>query len=498
MNRFNKEKVDWILEIRGGTRNTLVRRESTQLEFKKNFNFGSLHEYGKILSAMANNKGGYIIFGITDKRPHKLIGMSNNQFERIDSSKISELFDYHFSPMLIWEHHIESRGEIKIGFLHVESSREKPVMCIKSGNKGEYNECDIYYRYAGKTSRIRSSELQEIVRGRIDNENMKWQRLLGNIAKVSPSKASLLNIESGEIIGDRNTILVDENLLSKMKFIKEGEFDEVEGNPVYKIVGEIQDVKSATFIEKKINVPTLVHRTNIIDSFLNEECDDPLTYLKQFPYENTHYLPFWFFIRISDLSIDEVENIWEELQDTQNSVRTKLIERLRNENVDRLKVNKIFDLEGECRINNIDEYNNKFQECISLNRIKTTRKLAIERSFIFELMNNGCLKHFTNEFIKSKDRLIIEAITNLEKNKIVDNKEQIFIIIKWINEISTPPVYSLSLRKCMCYVDCMLNKADVSEYDYQSDHDASQTPPPLYETPPPQNPPRSPKCPENP
>ena len=282
MNHLNKGKVDWILEIRGGTGNTLVRRESTQLEFKTNFNLGSISEYGKILSAMANNKGGYVIFGVTEKRPHKLIGMSNDQFEKIDSSKISELFDYHFSPTLVWEHHIESRDGIKIGFLHVETSREKPVMCVKSGNRGEYNEGDIYYRYAGKTSRIRPSELQEVIRGRIDNENMKWQRFLGNIAKISPSKASLLNIESGEIIGDRNTILVDENLLSKMKFIKEGEFNEVEGNPAYKIVGEIQDVKSATFIEKKINVPTLVHRTNIIDSFLNEECEDPLTYLRLF------------------------------------------------------------------------------------------------------------------------------------------------------------------------------------------------------------------------
>ena len=151
MNQFNKENVDRILEIRGDTRNTLVRRESTQLEFKRNFNLGSISEYGKILSAMANNKGGYIVFGVTEKRPHELIGMSNDQFEKIDSSKISGLFDYHFSPMLVWEHHIESRDGIKIGFLHVESSREKPVMCIKSGNRGEYNEGDIYYRSVSYT-----------------------------------------------------------------------------------------------------------------------------------------------------------------------------------------------------------------------------------------------------------------------------------------------------------------------------------------------------------
>jgi len=117
-----------------------------------------------------------------------------------------------------------------------------------------------------------------------------------------------------------------------------------------------------------------------------------------------------------------------------------------------------------------------------LNWVRTKSKLTIERSFIFELINYGCLKHFTNEFIKSKYRLIVEAISNLKKDKTIYNKEQIFIIIQEINEINKPANYSSNLRKCICYVDCMLNKADVSEYDYQSDHDASQTPPPLYET----------------
>ena len=163
MDQFDKENIEWILEIREGTDNTLVRRESTKLEFKRNFNFASLSEYGKILLSMANNKGGYIIFGVTEKRPHELCGMTNDLFERIDSRKISDLFDNHFSPRLIWDYHIESRKTIKIGFLYVESSREKPVICIQCGNRGEYNEGDIYYRYAGKTSRIKSSDLQTII-----------------------------------------------------------------------------------------------------------------------------------------------------------------------------------------------------------------------------------------------------------------------------------------------------------------------------------------------
>lgn len=462
MNRFDKEIIDRILEIREGMKGILVRRESTQLEFKRNFNFASLCEYGKILSSMSNNKGGYIVFGVTDKRPHELLGMSNEQFEKIDPSKISNLLDNHFSPRIIWDHHIESRNGVKIGFLYVESSREKPVICIQSGNRGEYNEGDIYYRYGGKTSRIKSSDLQKIISDRIDKENMKWQNLLGNIAKIPPSKISLLNIESGEFIGDEN-LIIDEDLLSKMKFIKDGEFNEVKDALVYKIVGKIQEVKGATIVEKKTPFPVLVHKRDIINSFFDEKCDKPITYLKQFPYENAYYLPFWFFIRISDLSIVEMETVWKELSDAKDYVRNKLIERLRNENVDKLRTGRIVDLEGKWYINNIDEYDNKLRECKSLNWSKTKSNLAIERSFILSLINNGCLKNFTKEFIGNKYRLIFEAISNLEKDEIIDNKEKIFMIMKEIYKVRMSSTYSSNIRKCICYIDYMLNSEDVCE-----------------------------------
>lgn len=462
MNQFEKETIDLILKIRDGTWNILVRRESTKLEFKKNFNFASLCDYGKILLSMANNKGGYIVFGVTDKRPHKLIGMSNDQFEKIDSKLISELFDIHFSPTLVWDYHIEKIGEIMVGFLYVESSREKPVMCIHSGKRGEYNEGDIYYRYAGNSSPIKSSDLQRIIRERIDDENMKWRRILENIAKVSPSKISLLNEESGEFIGDKNVVIVDESLLSQMRFIKEGEFNETEGTPIYKIVGNIQNTRGATIVKEKINVPKLIHRKDIINSFFEEKCEDPTTYLKQFPYESTIYLPFWFFIKISDLSVTEIESIWLELNDAKEYIRSKLIDRLRNENIDRFRVGKIISLKGNYQIDNVEDYKKKYKDCKSLNMERIRSYQSLERSFILNLINNDCLKHFTDEFIKSKYVLIFEAFSNFEKEKIIENKVLISSIIKKIYKIHKPK-YSSNLRKCICYIDYMLNKDDVSE-----------------------------------
>jgi hypothetical protein len=71
------------------------------------------------------------------------------------------------------------------------------------------------------------------------------------------------------------------------------------------------------------------------------------------------------------------------------------------------------------------------------------------------------LKHFTKEFIRTK-AIIIEAFSNLEKEKIFENKEHILMILKEIyrNKLSGNPT---TLRKGICYVDCALNMADVSE-----------------------------------
>src|SRR5450631_1901081 len=81
----------------------LKNRESFDLEFKSNFHFGSsLIEYCRSLVGMANNKGGQIIFGITDK-PRLPKGMTNDKFQNCDPSKIHQVFSEYFSHEVEWE-----------------------------------------------------------------------------------------------------------------------------------------------------------------------------------------------------------------------------------------------------------------------------------------------------------------------------------------------------------------------------------------------------------
>ena len=72
--KFSKRNLESLFECRADKTNILKRKESTELEVKANFNWGDKAKYGKLFSSLANNKGGYVIFGIGDK-PHELVGL---------------------------------------------------------------------------------------------------------------------------------------------------------------------------------------------------------------------------------------------------------------------------------------------------------------------------------------------------------------------------------------------------------------------------------------
>ena len=75
--------------------NILRRRESVSIEFKEVFhwhdkNFKS--KLAKSIAAFANNKGGVIVFGVSNK-PHKLVGIEN--FDNTDDAEITTFLNNH-------------------------------------------------------------------------------------------------------------------------------------------------------------------------------------------------------------------------------------------------------------------------------------------------------------------------------------------------------------------------------------------------------------------
>ncbi len=229
---------------------SLYHREARDLEFKESFNLAGIGEYLKDFSAFANNQGGYLIFGVTNS-PRKLKGLSERsktQFTAVDEERISGFINEYFSPYIDWEiGNYETDGKF-FGILYIYRSNQKPVIC-KKDNSDTLKNGQIYYRYAGRTQVIEFAELSQIIENRIKGNNELWVQKVKSIGEAGPSNIGILNTQKGLIESAGRSLLIDGELIKKIKFIKEGQFSEKDGAKTLKLVGDVSSIKKVE-IEK--------------------------------------------------------------------------------------------------------------------------------------------------------------------------------------------------------------------------------------------------------
>lgn len=246
------QEVKEILKTRPD--GTLIRRESQTLEFKENFNFNGLAEYMRDIAAFANNKGGYLVFGVKDRPRREKAGLtarSKDQFDKIDPEKITEFLLADFAGNISWEHDVVELDGKHFGYIYVAEASVKPIICKR--DEGEIlKDGNIYFRYGGRTQRIRYSELEAIINHRIEKQNSQWVDLVTKIGKSGPANAAILDMEKGMIEkNDAQILVVGDDLVKSVKWIKEGEFDEKEGAPTLKLVGEVTTVDKVEVIKRE-------------------------------------------------------------------------------------------------------------------------------------------------------------------------------------------------------------------------------------------------------
>lgn len=219
----------------------LINRESFDLEYKESFHYGdSLIEYCRSMVGMANNRGGKIIFGIKDS-PRFPIGLMNDKFENCDVSKINQILSEYFSHEFEWSLKTHIFKEKFFGIILVGESSNKPIICRKS--KGRLiREGAIYYRYRGETKEIAYPELSSILQNEREKERKLWIDHIQKIRDIGPQNIQVLDTYRGEIHIGTEKVLIDSNLLNKIKFIKEGQFVEKEGTPTLTLSGEITGI----------------------------------------------------------------------------------------------------------------------------------------------------------------------------------------------------------------------------------------------------------------
>lgn len=248
---IEKEVLKELLRLNSGR---LFHREGQELEFKEQFNLAALADYIRDFAAFANNRGGYLIFGVKDA-PRVLIGMSDksiDQFEKVDPEKITGFLLEIFSSSIEWEQATIEIDRMSFGVLRIFPAQSKPVIARKDeGTDQTVKNGEIYYRYGGRTQKIQSAELESIINQRIEQNNQHWTDLMYKIGRAGPQNAAILDTEKALIEkGETRIMVLDEALASKLKFIKQGEFIEKDGSTALQLVGDVVPVDQVEVIKK--------------------------------------------------------------------------------------------------------------------------------------------------------------------------------------------------------------------------------------------------------
>lgn len=216
----------------------ITSRESSWLEFKESFNWMTKEKYVKSMVAFANNKGGFLVFGVTNN-PRYLRGLRGKNFEETDEAKITGYLNSVFSPEVNFKKFVLTVKGKKVGLIYTHQSINKPIVCIKGG--GIIKEAEIYYRYNARSDKIKYPELLFLLREIREQEQKNWMDHFEKISKIGTSNAAVLDVARGQISGQGGTLVIDKKLIPKLKFIKEGNFKE-KGLPTLKLIGDVKPV----------------------------------------------------------------------------------------------------------------------------------------------------------------------------------------------------------------------------------------------------------------
>ena len=412
-------------------KNTMLVKmhESKTIEFKENFNFNNKKDYFKAMASFANASGGYIIFGVRDK-PRKIVGLDDKRFNDFNNMKLEDFtvdLNNYYSPEIQWEYNFTIfDNNMKIGVIYVYESNSKPVICKKrydsKDNKASAVEGEIYYRYYGRNERIHYEDLIKIINYEKEKESKKWISLFSKISKVGVDNVGLLNFSTGIFSAGNNSIILDEQMLSSIEFIKEGEFNERKGIPTLNVIGNVEIKQGKVIIApEKVKVKGIRFNDIIIDFLEQKNVNNGIDYITQICHESSGYLPVYYYIGRANKTMEEAINLIEK-EVIRSQSKTMLLKRLKLKKTEMMEMGKF----GSA----------KYQYCNDI----------VEHILIFD-----------NDYVDENYDIykILIAINSMNQKNIYNCKDFLLRILKsyYLKYYQINAKFALSFRKVICWVD---------------------------------------------
>lgn len=299
--------------------------ETDQHECKTSFGFKHATKWLRAAAGLANNRGGYIFFGVNDlghKGPsgvdegHMVVGMTNEEFQA-DPKEFAVRMKSAFDPTPRFRIRTLAFGARKVGVIHVEQHPSRPVISVRT--HGALKEGEILFRYPGRTEAIKYSDLRAIFDERDAKARADILPMVERLLRIGPANAMIADLRKGELSDDKRAIALDPELLSKMVLIKEGEFTETAGQPALRLVGDVK-AASSDHIAKGV-----ITSRDVVNDFLAQTCPLAPSEYVRFMLEGTSqaWLPLHYYASKSGLEENSIEELIDAL--SASSARKALV-----------------------------------------------------------------------------------------------------------------------------------------------------------------------------
>jgi hypothetical protein len=272
----------------------LAGGETDRTECKAGFRLHPEDRFSKALRAiagLANNKGGYLLFGVTDGS-FQADGLADDVFTRSDVALVNRILAGSLDPVPHVTKGLIELGGKQVGVLYVEKHEHGPVIAIKNVGQ-DVKEGGIYFRYVGETRLIKAGELRQIIAAR---EQRAIAEFSARMNRVATGKEATIDLDSGEVAGTSGKFVIDKALLSSIQFVREGEFSETKGAPALRLIGDVEPVSEAERERTRI-IRENVTPDAVIRNFLrNEKVAEPMQYIHFQAHAQRKWFPVWFYV----------------------------------------------------------------------------------------------------------------------------------------------------------------------------------------------------------
>lgn len=257
----------------------LTAGETDTAECKQSFSLRNAAAWLRAVAALANNRGGYVFFGIADKDAAgtcKVVGLASDEFARTDIGEIATRLRSAFDPTPRFQKTAFEIGGKMIGVLHVERHPSRPIIATKNdGGSGEIKEGDIFYRYPGTSRRISYADLRVILDERDAKTRENILPMVRRLLELGPERAMIADLSDGKLTDGQTSIELSDDIIQRLTLVKEGEFRDHAGAPALRLIG---DVKAASPVTVRKGSVT---RDDLRRDFLKDALQaDPVDYLR--------------------------------------------------------------------------------------------------------------------------------------------------------------------------------------------------------------------------